>query len=72
MLFDKNVKFSFTSDIQSHQDIQNELNDLKAILLCVALKLDESSRDRLVKELGAVDSPRIKQWISNLDEIGKL
>ncbi len=72
MLFDKNVKFSFTSEIQSHQDIQNELNDLKAILLCVALKLDESSRDRLVKELGAVDSPRIKQWISNLDEIGKL
>ncbi len=71
MKFDKDVKFSFKSVIKNNDDVQNELNDLKAILLCVAVKLDYTSRENLVTELSAIDSPSIKEWVNLLDQIGK-
>lgn len=71
MKFDKDVTFGFKSVIKNNDDVQNELNDLKAILLCVALKLDHTNRENLVTELRAIDSPSIKEWVNHLDEIGK-
>lgn len=72
MIHEKNVKFQFNTDVSNAETIQSEINDLKAILLSVALKLDEAARAQLVKELSRIPSKPIKQWVSNLDAIGKI
>lgn len=66
----KNVNFEFKSKADNTAEIQSELNDIKAILLAVALKLGPDARAQLAMELNALPSDSIKQWAHNLDSIG--
>lgn len=60
------AQIEFESKADNAPDIAKEINDLKLIMLCIAFKLDESSRSQLIKELSGIDSGSIQQWISNL------
>ncbi|PJD09535.1 hypothetical protein [Enterobacter bugandensis] len=59
----------FNTKNESINDLANEINDLKLILLSISMKLDNQSRAQIVKELSAVDSPAIQQWISHIKHL---
>ncbi|EAA7520956.1 hypothetical protein H0L70_002779 [Salmonella enterica] len=69
MIHEKNATFEFHSKAGNESEIQTELNDMKAILLAIALKLDEGSRAQLVKELNTVPNASIQEWVKNLSII---
>ncbi|MDI6634379.1 hypothetical protein [Pantoea dispersa] len=70
MIHEKNATFSFRSKAGSADEIQSELNDMKVILLAIALKLEGDARSQLIKELNTIQSDTIKQWTQNLSSIG--
>lgn len=72
MIIEKDASFGFSSKVSTPEEIQQELNDIKAILLAVSLKLDEGARQQLVKELLTIPSESIKQWARNLNSIGNV
>lgn len=45
------------------------MNDIKMILLSIALKLDSEGRQQIIKELSDIKSPSVQQWVSNLKEL---
>lgn len=61
---DNTIKFD--SKTGKTSEIADELNDIKAILYCMALKLDEQSRNQLLKELSDIKSDSVQQWVSNV------
>jgi hypothetical protein len=69
MIQEKHSTFEFHSKAGSESEIQAELNDMKAILLAIALKLDEGSRAQLVKELNTIPNAPIQEWAKNLSNI---
>ncbi|HBI3683998.1 hypothetical protein ACTS3D_25850 [Citrobacter freundii] len=60
------AKVQFNSKKESLKEVADELNDIKMILLSVALKLDNEGRQQIIKELSQIDSPSIQQWVGNL------
>lgn len=60
------AKVQFNSKKESLNEVADELNDIKMILLSVALKLDNEGRQQIIKELSQIDSPSIQQWVGNL------
>ncbi|MGY5464271.1 hypothetical protein [Citrobacter koseri] len=56
----------FNSNANTPEQIGNELNDLKNILLSIAFKLDEDSRKQIIKELSVINSPGLQEWLGNL------
>jgi hypothetical protein len=62
----KDSTIGFNSNHSSNESIGKELNDIKMILLSIAMKLDEPERNQLATELSEIDSPAIKQWVHNL------
>lgn len=61
--------FNFTSQTTSPESTAAELNDLKTIVLAIALKLDPESRKQLITELSDVDSQPMKEWVANFKQI---
>ena len=55
------AKVQFNSKKESLNEVADELNDIKMILLSVALKLDNEGRQQIIKELSQIDSPSIQQ-----------
>ncbi|EIN8656136.1 TPA: hypothetical protein MNC29_001242 [Citrobacter freundii] len=60
------AKVQFNSKKESLNEVADELNDIKMILLSIALKLDNEGRQQIIKELSQIDSPSIQQWVGNL------
>lgn len=60
------AKVQFNSKKENLKEVADELNDIKMILLSVALKLDNEGRQQIIKELSQIDSPSIQQWVGNL------
>ncbi|HBV7989239.1 hypothetical protein [Citrobacter freundii] len=60
------AKIQFNSKKESLKEVADELNDIKMILLSVALKLDNEGRQQIIKELSHIESPSIQQWVGNL------
>lgn len=66
MLKVKENTVRFDSKTGKTSEIASEINDVKTILYCIALKLDEESRIQLLNELSNIKSESIRQWISNV------
>ncbi|ATX92796.1 hypothetical protein [Citrobacter portucalensis] len=62
----KELTIEFNSSAGTSEQVANELNDLKNILLSVAFKLDEDARKQIIKELSAIESPGLQEWLGNL------
>ncbi|EBX4346876.1 hypothetical protein DRY65_19665 [Salmonella enterica subsp. enterica serovar Halle] len=63
------AKIQFNTKNQSLKEVADEMNDIKMILLSVALKLDSEGRQQIIKELSDINSPSVQQWVSNLKEL---
>lgn len=62
----KEMTIQFDSSAKSAQEIGQELNDIKMILLSIACKLEEDERKQLYDELNPVKSKGMQQWLNNL------
>ncbi|EAM6311205.1 hypothetical protein KY151_002600 [Salmonella enterica] len=63
------AKIQFNTKNQNLKEVADEMNDIKMILLSVALKLDSEGRQQIIKELSDIKSPSAQQWVSNLKEL---
>jgi hypothetical protein len=63
--------FTFTSSTATPESTASEINDLKTIVLAIALKLDPSSRKQLIAELSEVDNKPMQEWVANLKQISR-
>ncbi|EBX9481578.1 hypothetical protein I4Y03_002542 [Salmonella enterica subsp. enterica serovar Abony] len=63
------AKIQFNTKNQSLKEVADEMNDIKMILLSVALKLDSEGRQQIIKELSDINSPSVQQWVNNLKEL---
>jgi hypothetical protein len=59
---------TFNSSSHSPEDIAQEFNDLKNILLSIACTLAPRKRKKISDELKSIDSPSIKQWVYNFEK----
>ncbi|HHG8785726.1 TPA: hypothetical protein ACPYVZ_001155 [Citrobacter sedlakii] len=63
------AKIQFNTKNQNPKEIADEMNDIKMILLSIALKLDDEGRQQVIKELSEIKSPAIQQWVNNLNSL---
>jgi hypothetical protein len=63
--------FGFDSLTTTPESTAAEINDMKAIMLAIALKLEPHARKQLIIELSEVDSTPVQQWVTNLKRISR-
>lgn len=63
------ASLQFNTQNENLDDLANEINDLKLILLSISMKLNHESRAQIVKELSVIDSPAIQQWVSHIKHL---
>ncbi|HCJ6320156.1 TPA: hypothetical protein NU606_000645 [Citrobacter sedlakii] len=63
------AKIQFNTKNQNPKEIADEMNDIKMILLSIALKLDDEGRQQVIKELSEIKSPAIQQWVNNFNSL---
>lgn len=71
MINEKEVQVNFSTAGTSLGGLAQEVNDMKMILLSIAVKLDEQSRKQLIKELSGIQRPAVQQWVNSLAELDK-
>ncbi|HCC75515.1 MAG TPA: hypothetical protein DEQ42_07320 [Shigella sp.] len=71
MMEEIQTTFNFDSPANSPQQISQQINDLKMIMLSIACKISENDRNQIIKELSSLNNPNIQQWVDNLSTIKK-
>ncbi|EJD6583982.1 hypothetical protein M0L63_RS14860 [Providencia rettgeri] len=65
MITEQDMTYKFDTKAATPGDVNKEISALKFIICCVVNKLDESSREHLVKELSTINDPVVENMVEN-------